>query len=468
MRENPRIPRRLIGGVYRIGQVLTAGQMLTTYTAHDHNTNDVVGLFVIEIPPAIQPAAAQQLVQPLEQRQSIHSPHVIRVHGWGIEGSHIYIATDPPRGTTLQYVLDNEDIDKERALDLSRQIALGLQELHNKGISGLDLRPQLVTVDSVGITDRVQIDDIGLRSLLNALGYMNSQRPDDIGYPDPRYLSPEYINKGQIGPWSDIYQLGLLFFSMITGRLPFVGRNHAETGILQSTAPIPRMSQFKHGVPVSYQNIVDSMLAKEPTWRFANTEELLAAFDAAQLPPPSQSGQAAADQDAAAAQPSTALTSEMQSIEDEVTVRAPGSNVLVSSKQGDSTPTVDDRSETGVYAYLRFEKQGAATQRFALRQKSVVVGRTDPKRGLNPDIDLSALDPKMTISRQHARIRFEETFFYIEDLKSRNKTRLGQLVLTPLKAELLQHGDVVFFGSVRMRFEIPGMGKLPPLKETPS
>jgi len=63
----------------------------------------------------------------------------------------------------------------------------------------------------------------------------------------------------------------------------------------------------------------------------------------------------------------------------------------------------------------------------------------------------------MTVSRQHAQIRYEGTFFYIEDLKSRNKTRLSELALTPLKPELLQHGDCVQFGAVHLVFKVPGM-----------
>ena len=80
-----------------------------------------------------------------------------------------------------------------------------------------------------------------------------------------------------------------------------------------------------------------------------------------------------------------------------------------------------------------------------------------PARNLNPDIDLTSLDPKMTVSRQHARIHYEGTFFYIEDLTSRNKTRLGDVTLTPLKPEMLHHGDQVRFGSVSMVFRVPGI-----------
>src|SRR5436305_15086130 len=91
-----------------------------------------------------------------------------------------------------------------------------------------------------------------------------------------------------------------------------------------------------------------------------------------------------------------------------------------------------------------------------MNKQSVVVWRIDPKRNFKPDIDLTSLDPKMTVSRQHARIRYEGTFFYIEDLKSRNKTRLGDLTLTSLKPEMLQNGNIVKFGAVGMVFKVHG------------
>jgi pSer/pThr/pTyr-binding forkhead associated (FHA) protein len=118
-------------------------------------------------------------------------------------------------------------------------------------------------------------------------------------------------------------------------------------------------------------------------------------------------------------------------------------------------PVAREAVMTKVYAFLCYEKDSVEIQRFAISKKDVVVGRLDPKRGYSPDIDLSPIDQKMSVSRQHVRIRYEETFFYIEDLKSRNKTRLGELTLAPLKPELLRHGDVVHLGSVRLVFKVP-------------
>jgi serine/threonine protein kinase len=300
----------------------------------------------------------------------------------------------------------------------------------------------------------VQIDDIGLRPLLHSLGYIHSQQNSDIGYLDPRYAPPEYINGGKIGSWSDVYQLGLLLFELITGRLPFVGRTPAETGIMQSNNSVPRMIQFTHETPEAVQLLVDCALAKDPAHRFANAGALLTALEALQLP---------------ARQPAntqlhpvsgvlgSSFTHEMTSVSEMMTPRTITYEEQTSPAQtGHSTAAAYD-----VYAYLSFENEQATPRRLPLLQKNIIVGRTDPKRGYTPDIDLTDFDPKMTVSRQHARIRFEETFFYIEDLKSRNKTRLGELSLTPLKAELLQHGDVLHFGSVRMRFEIPGMAQPP-------
>ncbi len=455
----PQRNARIIGGIYRIGQTITQRGMLTACTAYNHNTNDVVGLFMIEFPPALQPEAIEQLLHPLEPRRAVQSPHVLRIHDWGIDGTRIYIVTDPPRGVTLQHVLDTEDIGLQRAVDITRQIATGLKALHEQGIAGLDLRPQLITVDTLGITDRVQIDDAGLRPLLSAINAMSDRPGQEAEALDPRYAAPEYISGAPISPRSDVYLAGLLLFELVTGRVPFVWRNYAETGIMQCTYPIPRMSLFKHDTPLALQEVVDCALAKDPAQRFAHGAALLTALESVQLPP----AIGPVIQDTKLTRAIDRLTDEMspQDTEEDVTLRATliGEHATIPAIPHISTQIAGPET---VYAYLCFERDGTEEQRIAIKQKSVIVGRIDPKRGLTPDIDLSALDPGMTVSRQHARIRFEETFFSIEDLKSHNKTRLNQQALVPLKAELLQHGDIIHLGKVRLKFEVAGLKDLPP------
>lgn len=456
---------RLIAGVYQVGQVLTAGPLLTTYSAYNRNTSDVVGLLVIDLPPTSDPLAARQLLEPLATRRLVYSPHVIRVYDWGVFEHKAYIATDPPRGITLRHLMDTENIDLARALDLARQLARGMAALQGHGIIDTDLRPQLITIDTIGLDDRVQLDDVGLRLLFRQLGYVPGASAHDIGYLDPRYLAPEHMYQGTFSSASDVYQLGILLFELVTGRPPFVGQTPAETGFLQGRSPVPNMAQFKHSTPPDLQRIVERALAKHPQQRYPHATAMLADLEALQLPHPlATSGEWQAVRPPGSttgqhqATGSPGQTTQMQSTSAPLSPEA--SDTLIEGKQtqrpaapGGPLPPQD----AAVYAYLDYEKDGEIVRRLPITEKYVIVGRVDPKRGITPEIDLTTLDPQAAVSRQHARIRFEKTFFYIEDLKSRNRTRLGELVLSPLKPELIQHGDIVCFGSLRMVFRVPGM-----------
>ncbi len=114
-----------------------------------------------------------------------------------------------------------------------------------------------------------------------------------------------------------------------------------------------------------------------------------------------------------------------------------------------------------IYAFLDVQQNDQVVQRIAITENAQIVGRTDPRRGITPAIDLTPFDTANTVSRQHARIHIEKDDFFIEDLTSRNKTRVGEMPLTPHKLEMLHSGDVVSFGSVKAAFRLLGTSKLP-------
>ncbi|GHO51026.1 FHA domain-containing protein [Ktedonospora formicarum] len=114
-----------------------------------------------------------------------------------------------------------------------------------------------------------------------------------------------------------------------------------------------------------------------------------------------------------------------------------------------------------VYAVLEIEQGENIAQHMTINVAGMTIGRPDPKRGIKPDIDLTQFDTSGSVSRLHARIRLHNNRYYIEDLKSRNKTRLGELILTPLRPEILQNGDIVHFASVKATFRLLGASELP-------
>lgn len=425
---------RLIGGNYRLGSALTTSGMLSTYTATNLQTLDMVGIFVIEFPPSFHAQTVQHLLTPLERYTHTRSAHVIQVYDWGIDGNRAYIITSSPRGIPLRYALDTENISLLRSLDIARQITQGLIALHTQGITGIDLRPQLISIQSMKPHDHVQIDDIGLRPLLNALG----TTAQDISYLDPSYAPPEYLQGGQIGPWSDIYQVGLLLFELITGRVPFIGQNAQETSHMQCTNAVPRLSLYSTTAPPALQELLNRALAKASGERFATAQALLTALNMIQLPPLSRDTQAM----------HTGAGTQEPGEKEDLALMA-----TVLEKRNTDEPLLAIPNKDGIYAYLSYEKDGN-THKIPLMQASVIVGRKDPRRGKHLDIDLTDLDTTTTVSRNHANITFEGHRFYLADLNSRNKTRLNGQPLQVAQKVPLRHDDTISFGSVQLTFKV--------------
>jgi serine/threonine protein kinase len=467
---------RLIGGIYQAGQVIASGPLLTSWSAYNQQTGEIVGLLTFDLPPHLSEYDARQLLASLTTRKAVQSPHVLRLRDWGLAEQKVYIVTDPARGITLRQLMERENIGLTRSLNLAIQLTRGVTALQAEGVIESDLRPQFVLVDAVpGQEDRVQIADIGLRAFFQQAGYVSGQDTQAIEYPDPRYMSPESLYQGIIGSSSDVYQLGILLFELVTGRPPFSGRTPDETRMMQQRSPVPHMLQFKHDTPADLQKIVDRAMAKYPLERYTQASALLAALEALQqtmgIGQNGQPGTPLLQQSRPGEllpipQKSVALTTEMvlgngpvEAMQTVINGERPAPSRSVSAT---AIP-----NEAGIYAFLDLEKPGEETRRIPIKSSYAIIGRIDPKRQIIPEIDLSEIDPQMTVSRQHARIRFEKTFFYIEDLKSRNKTRLRELVLQPFHAELLEHGDTLCFGSVKLVFRIPGQHDIPVPRNLP-
>jgi pSer/pThr/pTyr-binding forkhead associated (FHA) protein len=122
-------------------------------------------------------------------------------------------------------------------------------------------------------------------------------------------------------------------------------------------------------------------------------------------------------------------------------------------------PVVPESAKT--YAFLDIQQDEQVVQRIVITENSMIVGRVDPRRGITPSIDLTPFDTASTVSRQHAQIQLEEDSFFLQDLASRNKTRMGEVVLTPRKPEALKNGDMISFGSVKATFRLLGTRELP-------
>uniref|UniRef100_UPI003566922A ATP-binding protein n=1 Tax=Cohnella sp. TaxID=1883426 RepID=UPI003566922A len=182
-------------------------------------------------------------------------------------------------GKTLRALLEEQTaIMPEQFLLLARGIATGVENLHRKQILHLDLRPERIRVGSDG--NEAELIDSGREVRCSSEGYA---RPPSNGsfHTGLPYCSPENTGRMQrtIDERSDLYSLGVIFYEMLTGRLPFLADNPLEWIYMHLAQSPPPMTSGDVRLPDGLETIVMKLLDKNPDHRYPNTGLLIADLD---------------------------------------------------------------------------------------------------------------------------------------------------------------------------------------------
>ena len=179
-------------------------------------------------------------------------------------------------------VAEKGPLSVEQAIDAIRQAAVGLAELHRKGIAHRDVKPSNLLVDqtfpSSGQTvGTIKVSDFGVSQRISGSSCANRNSID--GTVD--YMAPEQAVRPEVvDPRSDLYGLGCTLHFLLTGRPVFRGQNLLHRLIAHRESPIPILSQRCPGVPECLTNVFSKLLAKRPDERTASARELIAALGA--------------------------------------------------------------------------------------------------------------------------------------------------------------------------------------------
>jgi serine/threonine-protein kinase len=157
-------------------------------------------------------------------------------------------------------------LDVRASARVTRQVAEALDYAHNKGVVHRDLKPSNIMFDGSGA---VKVMDYGIARALSLEGLTTT----GFFLGTPEYAAPEAV-EGTVQPRSDLYSLGVVFFEMLTGSLPF--RGDTAFALLRShcTSPPPAPSSLRYALPAAIDRIVLRLLGKEPSGR-PSAEELI-------------------------------------------------------------------------------------------------------------------------------------------------------------------------------------------------
>ena len=285
LREYPR---------YEFKKHLATGAMGDVYLALDRTSSKLVAVKVLKPEVAGKAGRKSRFFQEANIAMRLRHPNIAQIlhHAVAPSGERsragaaetVFFAMEYVIGENLwQLVSERGPLPVAQAAEQVRQIALGLQCAHHRGIVHRDIKPHNVMIERQ--TGFVKILDFGLGRLVDEQrsGTRLTKEGEILG--TLGYLSPEQAaNSREADARSDIYSLGCTFFFLLTGFPPFRGRNAVELLNKHLNETPPAIQTLRPDVPADIAALLDRMLAKEPSARPQSLQEVAVALTAGVTP----------------------------------------------------------------------------------------------------------------------------------------------------------------------------------------
>ncbi|WNI24372.1 protein kinase domain-containing protein [Streptomyces sp. ITFR-16] len=268
---------RLIGGRYELATILGQGGMGQVWTAYDQRLDRRVAVKLLRPDRVAGPVggdAADELrrrfVRECRVTAQVDHPGLVTVHDAGSDGDDLYLVMGYVEGADLgDHLAEHSPYPWQWSVAVAAQLCAVLSAVHAVPIVHRDLKPRNVMVRPDGT---VLVLDLGVASVLDT----DTTRLTHTGTPigSPAYMAPEQAMGGAVGPYTDLYALGVLLHELLSGDVPFAGST--ALGVLHRhlyEAPRP-VRQIRPEIPEPLEALVLRLLAKDPQHRPAGAQEV--------------------------------------------------------------------------------------------------------------------------------------------------------------------------------------------------
>ncbi len=273
--DDPLIGRTLPGG-YIILDLVGVGGMGRVYRAEQTNLGRTVAVKIIHPHLVGEENAAARFITEARAASRLNHPNSVAVIDFGkTEDGQLYLVMEFLRGKDLARVQYEEGpLSFRRIVSILRQVLAALSEAHHLEIIHRDLKPENVILEQVRTGgDFVKVVDFGLAKMREGSG--PSITSPGIVCGTPEYMSPEQGRGDPLDPRSDLYAVGVIFYQLLTGRLPFEAESPTQVVLMHITEPPPdpRAAAPERQIPSLLADVCLMALAKEPGHRFGNADE---------------------------------------------------------------------------------------------------------------------------------------------------------------------------------------------------
>jgi serine/threonine-protein kinase len=292
---------RVIAGRYRLEARIGEGGMGVVYRARHVLIDRVVAVKLIRPDLRGETHLRAWMLREARAANRVDHAHIIDIHDIGeTEEGELYLVMEYLVGTSLSSELARGTMALSRGVDILEQMCAALARAHDLGVVHRDLKSDNILLTTRGgRKDFVKILDFGLAHLA-----MDPRlAPKGAVFGTPEYMAPEQARGEEATAQSDLYALGVLFFEMLTGQLPFRSDDRETLLEMQRTAVAPRPRSIKPDVLPTAEGIVIKLLEKDRRKRFQDAHHLHEELKSLQRSLPSTPWENAATGDNAAPPP---------------------------------------------------------------------------------------------------------------------------------------------------------------------
>jgi eukaryotic-like serine/threonine-protein kinase len=269
--QTPALEERKRIGRYGVLGILGRGSMGVVYKAKDPKLNRLLAIktvrFLDEFDEDVVEEMRRRFFKEAEIAGKLSHPSIVTIHDIGEDGDLTYMAMEFLEGINLEkYVTRDRLLPISGVLHVVASVADALEFAHGAKVIHRDIKPANIMILKEG---GIKVTDFGIAKAISS-----SRTKTGVILGTPNYMSPEQIMGQKIDPSSDIFSLGIVFFQLLTGELPFKGDNLSSLLYEITQKRHPKLQDFGRRLPAAMDQITDKFLAKNPRERFKSAGEV--------------------------------------------------------------------------------------------------------------------------------------------------------------------------------------------------